>query len=129
MTVLQRILHVEDEPDIQTIVKIALGEMGGFDLLMCSSGEEALAEAEKFSPDLILLDVMMPGMNGPDTLQALRNIPQFINTPAMFMTAKVQTSEIEELMRLGVLDVISKPFNPVTLADDIRGIWEKNIPQ
>ncbi len=129
MTVLQRILHVEDEPDIQTIVKIALGEMGGFDLLMCSSGEEALAEAEKFSPDLILLDVMMPGMNGPDTLQALRDIPQFINTPAMFMTAKVQTSEIEELMSLGVLDVISKPFNPVTLADDIREIWEKNIPQ
>jgi len=126
MTVLQRILHVEDERDIQVIVKIALVDMGGFDLLVCSSGEEALVEAEEFSPDLILLDVMMPDMNGPDTLQALRSIPQFKDTPAMFMTAKIQMSEIEELMRLGALDVIPKPFNPVTLADDIRAIWKKN---
>jgi len=81
MTVLQRILHVEDERDIQVIVKIALVDMGGFDLLVCSSGEEALVEAEEFSPDLILLDVMMPDMNGPDTLQALRSIPQFKDTP------------------------------------------------
>jgi two-component system, OmpR family, response regulator len=127
MAELKRIMHVEDEPDIQLIVKIALQDMGGFDLLICSSGEQALAEAEKFSPDLLLLDVMMPGLNGPDTLQALRRIPRFENIPVMFMTAKVQPSEIEDLMALGALEVIPKPFNPVTLADDIRTIWKAHI--
>lgn len=118
-------MHVEDEPDIQTIVKIALEEMGGFDLHICSSGKEALAEAVDFLPDLFLLDVMMPEMNGPDTLKALKKIPSLKNIPFMFMTAKVQEEEIEELKNLGALDVISKPFNPVTLADDIRTIWGK----
>jgi len=127
MKELKRIMHVDDEPDIQLIVKISLQEMGGFDLLVCDSGEKALSEAPVFLPDLILLDVMMPGMNGPDTLKALMKMPELVNTPAIFMTAKVQPSEIEELMALGALDVIHKPFNPVTLADDIREIWDKHI--
>jgi len=125
MTKLQRIMYVEDESDIQTIVKIALEEMGSFDLQVYSSGEEALAGAADFLPDLLLLDVMMPGMNGPDTLKALRQIPQLKDTPVMFMTAKVQDVEIKELIDLGALEVIPKPFNPVTLADEIRGIWKK----
>ncbi|VAW67146.1 Two-component transcriptional response regulator, LuxR family [hydrothermal vent metagenome] len=127
MTKLQRIMHVEDEPDIQLITKIALQDMGGFELLACNSGEQALAEVERFLPDLLLLDVMMPGLNGPDTLMAIRKISQFENIPALFMTAKVQPSELEELKALGALDVIPKPFNPVTLADDIRVIWNTHI--
>jgi len=127
MTKLQRIMHVEDDPDIQLITKIALQDIGGFELLSCSSGEQALAEVENFLPDLLLLDVMMPGLNGSDTLMAIRQNPQFENTPALFMTAKVQPSEIEELIALGALDVIPKPFNPVKLADDIRAIWDARI--
>ncbi len=127
MIKLQRIMHVEDEPDIQLITKIALQDMGGFELLACNSGEQALAEIEGFLPDLLLLDVMMPGLDGPDTLIAIRKISQFENIPALFMTAKVQQSELEELRALGALDVIAKPFNPVTLADDIRAIWNTHI--
>ncbi|NOX09981.1 MAG: response regulator [Gammaproteobacteria bacterium] len=123
MTDLKRILYVEDEPDIQELVKIALCELGGFELLVCSSGTDAIARVVNFSPDLFLLDVMMPGMNGPDTLKALKAIPELDTIPAIFMTAKVQTDEINELKKMGAMGVIAKPFNPVTLADDIKEIY------
>ncbi len=123
MTELNKILHVEDDPDIQVIAKIALESFGGFTVESCDSGDDAIIRAPSFQPDLILLDVMMPGMDGPSTLQALRRLPQTLNTPVIFMTAKVQTSEIEELKTLGAVDVISKPFDPITLADQVREIW------
>jgi diguanylate cyclase (GGDEF)-like protein len=120
---LKRILIVEDEPDIQTIAQIALEAVGGFTVSICSSGSEALASAPTFKPDLILLDVMMPGMDGPTTLKALRAIPALVATPVMFMTAKVQTQEIARYKHLGALDVIPKPFDPMTLSATIKAIW------
>jgi two-component system, OmpR family, response regulator len=123
---LNRILFVEDDPDIQVIASIALEELGGFTIAVCSSGEEAQAQAPTFAPDLIVLDVMMPGMDGPQTLQSLRSLPQTATTPAIFMTAKVQTHEVQQYKALGAIDVISKPFDPMTLPMLIKDIWERH---
>jgi len=126
---LQRILYVEDEPDIQAVARIALETVGGFTVQICSSGEDALQTAIEFAPDLLLLDVMMPGMDGPTTLQELRNLPDLANTPAVFMTAKVQPQEIEQFKSFGALDVIPKPFDPMTLSDQITLVWQQHHEQ
>lgn len=123
MTTINRILYVEDELDIQIVAQLALETIGGFTLQVCSSGQDALSSAVSFSPDLILLDVMMPNMDGPATLKALRELPQLSNIPALFMTAKSQAEEIAELKALGALDVIAKPFNPMKLADQIKAVF------
>ena len=123
---LHRILYIEDEPDIRAIAEVALEAVGGFSLKMCSSGKEALQAAEAFAPDLILSDVMMPDMDGPATLAALRQLPTLADTPAIFMTAKVQPQEVEQLRALGAIEVIAKPFDPMTLAARIREAWQKN---
>lgn len=124
MSALPRILYVEDEPDIQAVAKLALEMVGGFEVKVCSSGEEALSEVDAFAPDMILLDVMMPGMDGPSTLQALREKPSFAQTPVAFMTAKVQPAEVAHYRSLGARDVIAKPFDPMTLASQVKAIWE-----
>ena len=124
MSSLNKILYVEDEPDIRAVAQLALETVGGFTVKVCSSGEQALQEAEAFAPDMVLLDVMMPGMNGPDTLRQLRDKPSLAKVPVAFMTAKVQPSEIAEFKSLGALDVIPKPFDPMQLADQVRSIWE-----
>ena len=124
MSSLERILYVEDEPDIQAVAKLALEIVGGFEVKICSSGEDALREVETYAPDMVLLDVMMPGMDGRATLEALRERPGFAEVPVAFMTAKVQPSEIREFVSLGARDVIAKPFDPMTLADQVRTIWE-----
>lgn len=126
MTELTKILYVEDEPDIQAVATIALESVGGFTLKVCSSGEEALQSAVDFAPDLFLLDVMMPGMDGPTTLGELRKIPEVSGVPAIFMTAKVQPQEVEQLLGFGAIDVIAKPFDPMTLSQSIRDSWSKN---
>ena len=123
---LERILYVEDEADIRAVAQLALEMVGGFKLQICSSGTEALSKAEAFAPDLILLDVMMPGMDGPSTLQGLRERPSLTDTPAVFMTAKVQPAEIAHFKSLGALDVIAKPFDPMALAGQIKRIWEQH---
>jgi len=120
---LKRILYAEDEEDIQEIVNISLVEIGGFELQICSSGEELLAAYEGFKPDLILLDVMMPGMDGIETFEQLKKMSIYRNTPVIFMTAKVQVNEIQQYKDLGALEVISKPFNPMELPDRLRQIW------
>lgn len=126
MSELKRILYVEDEPDIQAVAKIALEAVGNFELLVCSSGEEALTKVVEFSPDLLLLDVMMPGMDGPTTLNALWQIPEIKSKPAIFMTAKVQPDEVAGIKAIGALDVIAKPFDPMTLSEQIKTIWNDN---
>jgi two-component system OmpR family response regulator len=120
---LRRILFVEDDPDIQTVAKMALEALGGFTVLACSSGAEALAEVDGFSPDLVLLDVMMPGMDGPTTLAGLRERPAGREVPVVFMTAKVQTQEMVRYRALGAEEVIAKPFDPMALAERVRTIW------
>ena len=117
-----RLLYVEDEADIREVASFAL-EGEGFELLLCASGSEALEQAEAFRPDLILLDVMMPGMDGQTTFRHLREIVALQHVPAIFLTAKVQSQQVDELMRLGAVEVIAKPFDPLGLAAQIRTIW------
>ncbi|TAK63290.1 response regulator [Methylobacter sp.] len=124
---LKRILYVEDEPDIQAVAKLALEMVGGYQVMICSSGQEALDKVGGFAPDLILLDVMMPGMDGPATLQSLRAGSTTAAIPVIFLTAKVQPSEVAHYQALGALNVIAKPFDPMTLATQIRQIWERNL--
>lgn len=123
---LNKILYVEDEADIRTVAQLALETVGGFTLEVCSRGEDAVANGPAFKPDLILLDVMMPGMDGPSTLAALRKHPTLQNIPVIFMTAKVQLKEILVYKELGALDVIAKPFDPMTLAEQVRNIWARS---
>lgn len=121
---LKRILYVEDEADIRAVAELALQSVGGFEVCLCASGDEALKKAPAFGPDMVLIDVMMPGMDGPDTLEALRRIAGLEETPAVFLTAKAMPSEVARYRELGALDVIAKPFDPMTLADQVRAIWE-----
>lgn len=120
---LRRILLVEDDLDIQIVTRVALRELDGFDVEVCGSGHEALAKAPFFQPDLILLDVMMPELDGPSTLRALRRIPQLAATPVIFVTAKAQPDEVAEYRKMGALEVIVKPFDPMTLGHRVRRIW------
>jgi len=123
MTELKRILHVEDDPSIQAVVKVALEAIGGYQVLSCSSGQQALDEVQAFDPQFILLDVMMPGMGGPETLTRLAERVDLSQVPVAFMTAKVQPGEVEHLRGLGARDVIVKPFDPMRLAGQIQAIW------
>lgn len=120
---LQKILMVEDEPDIRTVAHLSLQAIGGFTVELCSSGQEALVKAPVFQPDLILLDVMMPGMDGPTTFLELKKIPTLATIPICFMTAKVQPQEVAQYKAMGALDVVPKPFDPMTLPQLIRDIW------
>lgn len=126
MKALNRILYVEDEPDIQAVAKIALETVGGFELKICSTGQEAIAAGPDFAPDLLLLDVMMPGMDGPTALAELRRLPGLGEIPAIFMTAKVQPQEIEHFKSLGAMEVIAKPFDPMALAEMLRKAWNEH---
>ena len=122
---LRRILLVEDEPDIQFVARLALENVGGFEVEVCTSGREAIAKAPSMGPDLILLDVLMPEMDGPSTLRELRKIPVLARTPVVFLTAKVQAHEVENYRQIGALDVIPKPFDPMGLADAVKAIWAR----
>lgn len=120
---LTRILLVDDEPDIQEVVRLALEAVGGFTVEVGGSGEEALQKAVKFAPELILLDVMMPGTDGPAVLRMLRELPATAQIPVIFMTAKVQPQEIARFKKLGAVDVIAKPIDPMTLSSTVNVIW------
>jgi CheY-like chemotaxis protein len=122
---LRRILYVEDDEPIRTVGLMTLQTVGGFEVIACASGAEALAKAPEARADLILLDVMMPEMDGPQTLLRLRTLPETAVTPVVFLTARVQPSEIAELRALGAVDVLAKPFNPMTLPDKLRAIWSR----
>lgn len=114
-----RVLYVDDEPDIRMIVEFALDDEEGLELKLCASGAEALAMVAAYKPDIVLLDVMMPGMDGPGTLQQMKKMPELAGTIFAFMTAKVQPQEVESLKQLGAVTVITKPFDPMTLSDKI----------
>ena len=115
---------VEDDVDIQVITKMALETTDGFTVQVCSSGRDAIEKAPVFKPDLILLDVMMPEMDGPNVLKALREIPEVKSVPVIFLTARSQPKEIEKLRKMDVVGIISKPFAPMTLAEKIKNIWD-----
>jgi CheY-like chemotaxis protein len=121
---LQKILVVEDSADIRIIVKLALGKVGGLDVCLCASGDEALKRVAEFQPQLILLDVMMPDMDGPTVLKHLRETPATAAIPVVFLTAKTSAQEVQMLRSLGALDVVAKPFDPMTLHQQIKDIWQ-----
>ncbi|TCS71338.1 response regulator receiver modulated diguanylate cyclase [Sulfuritortus calidifontis] len=125
MNSLKQILVVEDDPDIQKILRLALETVGGFKATVTGSGQEALAALDRCQPDLLLLDVMMPGMDGPTTLSQIRQRAEHRDTPAIFLTAKAQTHEVAHLLALGALAVIAKPFDPMGLAAELRQHWQK----
>ena len=122
---LNRILYVEDEVILQKIMRATLERLGGFTVAVAGSGAEALSMAGDFAPDLILLDVMMPEMDGPTTLQALRARPESASVPVVFITAKAQAGEIARFQNMGVIGVVTKPFDPKQLADSLRSLWAK----
>ena len=122
MDMFERVMCVEDDADIRTILDFSLGGMGGFTLSLCESGPQALERAESFRPQLVLLDVMMPEMSGPETLIKLRALPVMQGVPIVFLTAKVMPAEIQRLRALGATGVLTKPFDPMTLAAALRGI-------
>ncbi len=123
MNKLERIMHIEDDPSIQEVARVALEIVGGFTVKSCESGAEGLAEAPSFAPQLVLLDVMMPGMDGPQTLVELQKLSCMKGVPVVFMTAKAQTQEVAGYHNLGAAGVIIKPFDPMTLSTQITEIW------
>jgi two-component system, OmpR family, response regulator len=124
--ILNKILFVDDDTDILSIIKYSLDALEGVTVLTSSKGEEGVEIALAESPDLIILDVMMPNMDGIAVLKALRLLPNCKTTPIAFLTAKVQKSEIEEFMRLGVIGVLEKPFDPIGFPDEILKLWRKS---
>jgi two-component system OmpR family response regulator len=115
-----RILHVDDEPDIREVVDLSLGLDPDFTVRSCGSGKDALAVAAEWQPDFILLDVMMPVMDGPATLVELRENARTADIPVIFMTARAQAREVDRFRSLGAVGVIPKPFDPMTLAASVR---------
>ena len=122
---LNKILYVEDDPSVQAVVKIALINIGKFDIRACWNGKEALEQIDDYMPDLIFSDVMMPELDGIMMLKLLRKNPKYDDITLIFISARAQQHEIEEYIRLGAAAVFAKPFNPLTLSDDIREIWEE----
>jgi two-component system OmpR family response regulator len=123
MSDLKRILLVDDDEDIREIAQLTLESVGGFEVMSCSSGEEALEAMESFAADLVLLDVEMPGIDGPATLEAMRLDSRGV--PVIFLTARAP-QEAERYRELGVLDVIPKPFDPMDLPGRVRAIWSRS---
>ena len=118
---MMEILHVDDEPDIREVAAMSLAIDPAIKVRSVRSGEEALEMlATGWRPDVILLDVMMPDLDGPGTLQRLRKMPGHETTPVIFMTARAQASERVRFIDLGAIGVIIKPFDPMTLASQVR---------
>lgn len=115
---------VEDDADIRTILSFSLGRVGGYELLLCAGGQQALDAVEGFGPDLVLLDVMMPVLDGPQTLQRLRQLDCMQGVPVVFLTAKAMQGEIEALLEHGATGIIVKPFDPMQLPKDLVMYWE-----
>ena len=117
---IRKVLLVDDEDDIRTIGMVSLSRVGGWQTVLAASGAEALTKAAAERPDLILLDVMMPGMDGPTTFGQLRAQEATAKTPVIFMTAKIQKQEVARYLELGAVGVIGKPFDPMTLPAEIK---------
>jgi CheY-like chemotaxis protein len=121
---LRTVLYVDVEPDIREIVELALGLVEGLNVEVCESGERALQRLPDITPDLVLLDVMMPGTDGPTTLRRMRADPRFANIPVVFVTAKAMPAEVARFRELGAVAVIAKPFDPLQFGQQIVAIWE-----
>lgn len=115
-------LYVDDDDDIREIASISLQIEDEFAVECCSSGSDALLRVGEFQPDIILLDVMMPGMDGPETMRRLMKTDHARHIPVIFITARTQPDEIAEYKRMGAIGVIAKPFHPMKLAAEVRSL-------
>ena len=122
---LSKILHVEDDPEILLIIGMALEMIGGFTIMQVDQGEKALAIVEEFSPQLILSDVQMPGMTGPEVVAKIREMPKFAGMPTIYLTARLMSDAPNLLVHPQDWHVIGKPFDPTSLSDEIRQIWNQ----
>ena len=122
----RRILIVDDEDDIREVAKVSLEMVGGLEVLTACSGSEAIEKAKAELPDAILLDVMMPDMDGPTTFQNIRADAAIQHIPVIFLTAKVQANDHRKFAELGVSGVIAKPFDPLNLSAQVAKVlgWE-----
>ncbi len=116
----KRILLIDDEDDIREVASMTLETVGGFEVLTAVSGQEGIERAIASQPDAILLDVMMPVMDGPATLLRLQQNPATRDIPVVFLTAKIQTADRRRLAQLGARAIMAKPFDPYRLSDDIN---------
>jgi two-component system, OmpR family, response regulator len=124
---LQRVFCIDDEEDILQVLQLSLETVGGLSVVCCSNPVEALGRIEAANPEVIMLDVMMPQMDGPATFAALRKLPGLSEVPIVFMTARAQPEDIESYLGLGAAGVIVKPFDPMTVSSEIETIWRESI--
>lgn len=129
MSELEKILHLEDDPEILMITGMALELIGGFTILQVDRGEKALEVVQDFAPQLILSDVQMPGLTGPESLVEIRKMPGLEAIPAIYLTARLMDGGASLIVHPQDLDVIGKPFDPTTLADQIRQIWNAKLAE
>ncbi|MDG1168823.1 MAG: response regulator [Sulfitobacter sp.] len=123
MTELTKILHLEDDHEILQITGMALEMIGGYTILQLDRGEKALSAIEEFAPQLILSDVQMPGLTGPEAVAEIRKIPGYENIPTIYLTARLMNGSPNLLVHSQDWAIIGKPFDPTTLADEIRDVW------
>lgn len=121
----QSVLYVDDDPDICSVVEATLRLVPGLDVQTADSGERAIDLAYELRPDLVLMDVMMPGLDGPSTFKRMRESALLTKIPVIFMTAKVLPAQIAQLLLLGAIGVVVKPFDPLKLYDELFSLWNK----
>ena len=122
-----KVLIIDDDADIRTIARLSLSRVGGMDVIEAASGVEGVRKAQEEKPDVILLDMMMPAMDGWETLSALRSQPATAMTPVIFLTAKAVGDEVERMTTLGAAGVLIKPFDPRTLSEDVRALVNRPL--
>jgi two-component system OmpR family response regulator len=120
-----KVLIIDDDADIRFIAGLSLSRVGGMDVIEAAGGVEGVRKAREEKPDVILLDMMMPTMDGSETLAALRSQPATAMTPVIFLTAKTVEAEVERMRALGVAGVLIKPFDPRTLSGDVRALLKQ----
>lgn len=121
-----KVLIIDDEDDIRSVAALSLGILGGVEVVEAESGRDGISKAAVEKPDVILLDMMMPEMDGPTTLAALRDNEDTNTIPVIFLTARAMSSEMEKLKQMGAKGILTKPFDPTSLATQVRAILEAN---
>ena len=125
MEALKRVMHIEDDESIRMITSVTLESVGQLEVLSCESGYLGLEKFAEYQPQVVLLDVMMPELDGPGTLEKLKSEQDLDNVMVIFMTAKVQQEELDHFKSIGGYDVIEKPFDPMTLSDKLQECWQQ----
>lgn len=124
MTALHRVLYVDDDPDLRALADLALGAVGGLSVSLCGNGEMAVETALRTGAQLVLLDAVMPGMDGPATLAALRAHPDTAALPVLFVTALDGVDDRAALLALGAAGILAKPLDLMTMAVRVRATWD-----